>query len=319
MRPLLIVNPRSGGGRTGRLFDKMRIPIRKAIGEFTVAHTTGPRHAVDLAREAALAGCETVIVVGGDGSIHETVNGLMQARDQGASGTRLGIIGQGTGGDFRKTLGIKHRLDHYCATIAGGTTRAIDIGRFTYRANDGTTATSFFVNILSVGMSGVADRFVSETSRAFGGTLAYVSASFRALAASRVGHVRCTATLRGQTRVADHPTRLLAICNGRFFGSGMKIAPMAELDDGLFEVVDLGGAPLLPFATLSTGMYTGRHIRHPDVRHFQCDRIELDLLNRDVDDSFLLDVDGEPFGRLPITVTLEHRAIEALVPAAPHL
>jgi diacylglycerol kinase (ATP) len=317
MRPLLIVNPHAGGGKTGRLFDEMLTPIRSAIGEFDVERTELPRHAVAIARDAALAGRETVVAVGGDGSIHEVVSGLMEARDKGAAGTRLGIIGQGTGGDFRKTLGIEHRLDRYCAAIAGGTTRRLDVGRFTYTAHDGGTATAFFANILSVGIGGTIDRLVAEGSRALGGTVAYMLASLRALSESRVGRVRCTTTLRGEKRETVIATRTLAICNGRFFGSGMKVAPMAEPDDGLFEVIDLGSAPLLRFATVSTRMYNGSHLRQPDVRHFQCDRIELELLNQDVEPCFRLDVDGEPLGRLPITVTLDPGAIEVLAPPAP--
>src|SRR5207244_3327252 len=98
MKPLLIVNPRSGGGRTGSAFESMRPVVERALGEVDVAMTERPRHAVDLAREAAQAGRETVVAVGGDGSIHEIVNGLMQARELGANWTRLGILGQGTGG-----------------------------------------------------------------------------------------------------------------------------------------------------------------------------------------------------------------------------
>src|SRR4051812_35126697 len=122
-KPLLIVNPRSGGGRTGRIFEQLRLPIERAIGDVDVTFTERGRHAVDIARSAALDGRETVIAVGGDGSIHEVVNGLMEAREQGAKSTRLGIIGQGTGGDLRKTLNLEHRLDRYCAVIAQGKTR----------------------------------------------------------------------------------------------------------------------------------------------------------------------------------------------------
>jgi diacylglycerol kinase (ATP) len=314
MLPLLIVNPRSGGGRTGRLFDEMRAPIRRALGEFDVARTERPRHAVELAREAALSGRETVVAVGGDGSIHEVVTGLMQARDRGARSTRLGVIGQGTGGDFRRTLGIDHRLDRYCAAIAGGKPRAIDVGRFSYTKHDGSPADAFFINILSVGMGGLVDKLVAEASRSLGGTLAYFAASFRALVESQVGRVCCKLTLRGETREEELATRNVAICNGRYFGSGMKVAPMAELDDGVFEVVDLGGAPRLRFAAVSSGMYTGAHLRHPDVRHFRCDRIELTLMNRDIEAGFLLDVDGEPLGRLPITISVEPRALEIFTP-----
>ncbi|WP_437278381.1 diacylglycerol kinase family protein [Sorangium sp. So ce375] len=315
MRPLLIVNPRSSGGKTGKLFDEMQAPIQRLIGEVDIVRTERPRHAVDLAREAALGGRETVVAVGGDGSINEVVNGLMQARDRGATGTRLGIIGAGTGGDLCRTLKLDRRLDRYCTAIANGAARPVDVGRFSYGTHDGRQAEAFFVNVLSAGMSGLVDQIVSQTTRVLGNTLAYTMASLRGLVGSRVGRVRCVATLRGERREEEFSTRMLGICNGRFFGAGMQVAPMAKLDDGVFDVIDLGSAPHVRFAAVSTGMYTGAHIRHPDVRHFQCDRIELTLLNRDAERAFLLDVDGEPLGRLPITVTLEPKAIEVLAPA----
>jgi YegS/Rv2252/BmrU family lipid kinase len=314
MKPLLIVNPRAGGGHTGAVFDKLRGPIERALGGVDVALTERPRHAIDLARDAALAGRATIVAVGGDGSIHEVVRGLMQAREQGAHATRLGIIGQGTGGDFRRTLGIEHRLDRYCSAIAGGKTRAVDVGRFSYATEDGRTENACFINILSTGIGGLVDRYVAEGGRQLGGTLTYFVASVRGLLASAVGVLQCTLTYKGQVREEEIETRQLAICNGRFFGSGMHVAPMAEPDDGIFEIVSLGSAPRLRFALASSKMYTASHIGQPGVAHYRCEKIVLDVANRSVVDRFPLDVDGEPFGRPPLVVEVVPRAIEVLVP-----
>src|SRR5262245_19742066 len=194
MNPLLIVNPGSGGGRTGRVFEQMRGPIERALGPVEVAFTERPRHAVDIARDATIEGRETVVAVGGDGSIHEVVTGLMQARERGQSATKLGIIGQGTGGDFRRTLGLEHRLDRYCAAIAEGKTRRIDVGRFSHASADNDldgAHAAWFVNILSIGIGGLVDRYVAETSKALGGTVAYFAASLRGLIDSAVGVLSC--------------------------------------------------------------------------------------------------------------------------------
>ena len=109
MKPLLVVNPTSGGGATGRTFAAMKETIERALGPVDVAMTQHAGHGIDLAREGAVAGAPLVIAVGGDGTLHEVVNGLMQAK----AGAQLGVIAQGTGGDFRKTLGLEHRLDKY--------------------------------------------------------------------------------------------------------------------------------------------------------------------------------------------------------------
>jgi len=315
MKPLLIVNPRAGGGRTGSLFAKMQDPIERSLGGFDVTFTERGRHAVEIAKDAALAGRETVIAVGGDGSIHEVVSGLMAARVEGAKSTRLGIIGQGTGGDFRKTLGIEHRLDQYCAAIAGGKTRAVDVGRFSYLDHNEESSSSFFINILSIGMGGLVDQYVADASRALGGTVAYFAASLKGLIHSEIGVLNCTIHEGASSRQEEIHSRMLAICNGRYFGSGMFVAPMAELDDGLFEVVDLGSASRLNFAMGSSKIYTGAHLKSPETKHFRCDKITIELANQSIRDKFLLDVDGEPLGKLPLEVEVMPRALEVFAPA----
>ena len=95
----------------------------------------------------------------------------------------------------------------------------------------------------------------------------------------------------------------------------MKVAPMADVDDGVFEVVSLGDARKLRFAIeSSTRIYTGDHIGKPGILHFACDRIEVKLINEAVSDRFLLDVDGEALGKLPMTIELIPGALEVLVP-----
>ena len=316
MKPLLIVNPRAGGGRTGSLFAKMQDPIERSLGGFDVTFTERGRHAVEIAKDAALAGRETVIAVGGDGSIHEVVSGLMAARVEGAKSTRLGIIGQGTGGDFRKTLGIEHRLDQYCAAIAGGKTRAVDVGRFSYLDHNEESSSSFFINILSIGMGGLVDQYVADASRALGGTVAYFAASLKGLIHSEIGVLNCTIHEGASSRQEEIHSRMLAICNGRYFGSGMFVAPMAELDDGLFEVVDLGSASRLNFAMGSSKIYTGAHLKSPETKHFRCDKITIELVNKGIQDKYLLDVDGEPLGKLPLEVEVMPGALEVFAPAS---
>ncbi len=310
-RPLLIVNPQSGGGKTGRTFDQMRAPIERAIGDVDVATTERGRHAVEIARDAARDGRSAVIAVGGDGSVHEVANGLMTARDEGVSELpKLGVIGTGTGGDFRRTLGIDHRLDRYASAIASGKTRRVDIGRVSYTTHDGAPATAYFINILSVGLGGLVDQLVAKATRSLGGTLAYFSASVQGLLQSEIGHLTAEVSLAGEARTLQFSSRNVAICNGRYFGSGMHVAPMAKVDDGVFEVIDQGAAPKLRFAMVSSKVYKGEHINHPDTKHFRCDRIKLSLQNADVSHRFLLDVDGEPLGRLPMEIEVVPAALE---------
>jgi diacylglycerol kinase (ATP) len=301
VKPLLVVNPTSGGGATGRTFAAMKETIERALGPVDVAMTAHAGHGIALAREGAVAGAPLVIAVGGDGTLHEVVNGLMQAK----AGAQLGVIAQGTGGDFRKTLGLEHRLDKYLDALKSGRTRAVDVGKFT----GGGKTDHYFVNILSAGMGGLVDRYVADASRMLGGTAAYFGASLRALVNARLGNVMATVTKDGQTTTQPIRSFMIAICNGRYFGGGMHVAPMAEVDDGVLELVALGATSKIGFAMTSRGIYTGSHIGQAGTVHLRGQKIVLDLANEDARSVYLLDVDGEPMGSLPLTVEVVPKAL----------
>lgn len=303
-KPVLVVNPKSGGGKTGKTFGAMRGTIEKRIGECEIRETERAGHAIALAEEAASEGHPLVVAVGGDGTFNEVVNGLMKAKKKGHE-AELGLIAQGTGGDFRRSLDLEHRLDKYLDALTSGRTRRIDVGLLEH---DGGKQ-RYFVNILSAGMGGLVDQYVSESSRAMGGTAAYFFASLKALVNAKLGHVKCKVTKGGVITERTIPTMMIAICNGRFFGSGMKVAPMAEVDDGILELVAIGQTSKLGFALTSNAIYSAGHMKSDSTVHMRGEEIELSLENGDATPHFLLDLDGEPLGPLPIKVKVDPGAL----------
>ena len=308
---LLVVNPQSGGGRTGKIWDAMRPAIEGALGAVDVAFTERRGHGIDLARAGAEAGRDLIVAVGGDGTFSEVVNGMMRAGGEHRERTRVGLIAQGTGGDFRRTLGLEHRLDRYLAALASGRERKIDVGRLSYTDEAGRDAEHYFVNILSAGMGGLVDRYVADGRVGGGasGKTKYMISSIRAMATMREGHLRCQVERSGAREDKRVRSYMIAICNGRYFGSGMNVAPMAEIDDGRFEVVNMTAPSRLAFALAARKIYDGSHLRESGVSHFACDRIELALENADAQERFLLDVDGEPMGGLPVAVEVVPSAV----------
>lgn len=302
MIPLLIVNPRAGGGKHAP-FSELRPPIERRLGPIDVAFTERPGHASELAESAAREGRTLIIAVGGDGTFSDVANGVLRsARD-----TRVGIIGQGTGGDFRKTLHLEHRLDRYLDAIASGNERRIDAGKARFDGRE-----RYFVNILSAGMGGLVDEYVSKGSRLLGGTAAYFLASTKALIRTRRARLRCVVDGKSES----FPSYMIAICNGEYFGSGMHVAPMAKPDDGKLEVISMdASSPFLgklAFAAFSRKIYDGSHMRSGDVRHFQCERVTIDLEqdSEGARSTFRLDVDGEPLGGLPLEIEVVPKAIK---------
>jgi diacylglycerol kinase family enzyme len=165
------------------------------------------------------------------------------------------------------------------------------------------------VNVLSVGLGGLVDRYVSESTKAFGGKAAYFWASARALARFRRARVRCAVTLGDARHERALSTFMLAICNGGFFGGGMHVAPMACPDDGRFEVVSIDAPNKVAFAMTSRAIYSGGHLAGRGTQHFACSSLSMDLEGDAERGTFLLDVDGEPLGGLPIEVDLVTRAL----------
>jgi YegS/Rv2252/BmrU family lipid kinase len=305
MVPLVIANPRCAGGRAGRTIEAVRGVIERRLGRVDLVLTERCGHAIALAANAVRDGRSLVIAVGGDGTLHEVANGVL---DMGG-GAAVGYVGQGTGGDFRRTLGLDHRLDVYVEAIAQGGERSIDVGRVRYRCHEGPVRSRWFINVLSAGLGGLVDRHVMATTKAFGGKAAYFLATLRALAEGKRGRLRCASSLVGVQAQRDLDAYMLAICNGKYFGAGMLVAPMAEPDDARFEVVSMDAPSRVAFAGFSRQVYGGRHIGLPGVSHFACDRLTLDLLNDSARSAFLLDVDGEPLGGLPIEVEVVPKAL----------
>ncbi len=308
MRPLVVVNPQAGGGRAGRAFGELKPIIERALGPIDVAFTERTTHAIDLARDAANGGRALIIALGGDGTLHEVSNGVL---DSGSPTTAIGFIGQGTGGDFRRSLGIEHRLDHYLAAIKGGRERRIDAAKATFHHD--TRATSrWFVNILSAGLGGLVDRYVARANRGLGSTFAYASAALRALSESQPAGIDCTIH-RGESREERRvDAYVVAVCNGHSFGSGMRIAPMAEPDDGRLEVIVMTASSKLGLAAQGAKLYKGAHLGEPGVTHFSCDALDLKLApgaDRDASREVLLDIDGEPLGALPARIAIARGAL----------
>jgi diacylglycerol kinase (ATP) len=302
MKPVLIVNPASSGGNTGRVWKDLQSVIERGLGACEVVMTKHQGHGRHLATDAAASGAELVVAVGGDGTISEVVDGVLSA----GKDTEVGIVGQGTGGDFRKSLGIEHRLSAYVEHLKKPA-RKVDVGHVSFRDAEGNAGSRHFINVVSCGMGGLVDQYVQTASKTLGGTVAYYGASVRALMNIERGRLRCTTLLDGKEEVRELETYVLAVCNGQYFGSGMHIAPMANVSSGAFEVIALESKSKLDFALNSSAIYSGKHMK--TATHFRAQTLTVELLNERAADSFLIDLDGEPVGKLSMTVTMKPGAV----------
>lgn len=301
---LLVANPRAGAGSVERRLPELRRSLEAAGARFDVALTQGPRDATRLVREALREGTKGIAVVGGDGTLSEAVNGFFD--DEGESiapDAWIGPLPCGTGGDFRRTLGISRRTEPMVTRMLWARPRRVDVGRMTFVADDGSPDHRMFINIASFGLSGVVDRVVNDGPKWVGGTPAFLLGTVRAMARYENQRVRLTLDDKAPREVS---ILNCAIANGRYFGGGMQIAPRAEIDDGLFDVVTLELSRRE--ALLSTAdVYRGTHLENDNVSFDRATRVHAEPV--DPKERVLLDIDGEAPGALPATFEIRPRAL----------
>ena len=305
--PLLIVNPVSGRKRDTSCLAELLATAESILGDTVVRYTLRPGHARELAAEGVRDGYPLVVSVGGDGTFSEVVDGILAALDDNGGadtggGPAVGLVDAGTGGDFRRSLGLDPGYRGCLQAIALGRERMVDVGRASFVGRDGAPVQRYFTNVLSAGLGGLVDHYVSSAPSFLGGKAAYYFASLRAVSVGRQQEVCASVTWGDETREQVIPAYLIAICNGRWFGGGMDIAPMALPDDGRLEVLTITERNRVQLAAKIRKVYTGDHLDEPTVHHFPCRRIELRIKEESAERRFLLDVDGEYLGSLPLTV-----------------
>jgi diacylglycerol kinase (ATP) len=304
------VNPASGGGRTGRHFERIARAVRASHGDFHAVFTTRPGEASGIAREAARGGERMVVAVGGDGTASEVVDGLAGAGPVVEPEVLFGCIPHGTGGDLRRSLGWPASPEEAARALAVGVTVTCDLGMVSFTAHDGSTQERHFVNVSSFGVSGCVVRELRRSSRLLGGKVTYTLASAKALLGYRDQPVRWRAD--GGAWVEDRITAM-AVCNGRYFGAGMMVAPAARMDDGLLDLTIWKGLGFADFLTKRRMLYDGSHVKLPNTRCLRIRSLEAEPLEGA---EVLLDVDGEQPGRLPARWTVVPAALRVRVPLA---
>jgi YegS/Rv2252/BmrU family lipid kinase len=289
-RTLVIVNPSSRNGATGRRWRAHETRLRDALGPLEIEHTRAPRDAERLAREAVRAGVERVLVAGGDGTLSEVATGLLAADL--ARYVTLGVLPLGTGGDFVRSLGIPRGLEPALECICAGKTRSVDAGRVEFVGADGAQRTSYFVNVSSLGISGLIDELVNRTTKRFGGTVSFLVGTVRAIFQYR--SARVAIRVDGEL-VHEAPLVLATGANGRYFGGGMQVAPQARIDDGLLDVVIIRELSVPRLLAKLPKIYAGTHLSDPAAALHRGRVIEA------VAEPGLvkIELDGEPLGTLP--------------------
>ena len=310
--PLVIVNPKSASGSTSENWAGIASDLRTHFGPFNVAFTKAQGHAIDLARNAADAGRTFIIACGGDGTINEVANGLLQS----GKDSELGVLPSGTGGDFRRSLEMPDDPREAAATLKSGKTRTIDAGRVTFQDFDGKTVSRYFLNISSFGLAASIIQRVKTSS-----SLDWVPldtlrgrASF---ALSTLQEVVGLETTKVRVKIDDGdetPLTTVNFCvaNARYFGGGMMMAPEAKLSDGYLDIINIGDMKTAKIILNVYSLYRGTHLSLPEVKDTLAKRVEAKPFKENED--IRIEVDGELLGKLPAIYELLPNALKLRVP-----
>jgi diacylglycerol kinase (ATP) len=298
---VFLVNPASANGSTGRRWPELARRAAAAGLEGATLFSERQGHLAELAREAALDGAELLVVVGGDGSVNEVVNGLAGLGRQPA----VAVVPRGTGWDFSRTFGIPRKIDDAVQIALQGDVRTIDLGRASYRAWDGSDATAWFANVASAGMSGAIAKRANETTKALGGKASYLWATFAVFSGWEATEIEVA--VDGERRAG--PMFDVVIANGRFFGGGLEICPEAEPDDGLFDVLTIGDVTKRDLVQTMPKMYRGTHLPHPKAELLRGSSVTVTS-----ETPLPIELDGEQPGTTPVTFEVTAGALRLRVP-----
>ncbi|MTV26920.1 YegS/Rv2252/BmrU family lipid kinase [Nitriliruptoraceae bacterium ZYF776] len=291
--PLLIANPRAGTGRD-TVVRTLSAELHARGVVHDVSETTRAGEATRLAREAVEAGRRFVVAVGGDGTVHEVVNGLVDAETGRARADDLvlGIVAGGTGCDLARTFGFDRRPEIAVQHLLTDTTSPFDLGRVRLTGRDGRPVVRVFANVAEAGYGGVVTDLANRLPKRLG-TARYGVAILGAVARFRLVE---TGVRLDHTELRE-PLSNVVVANGQFFGGGLNVAPRALPWDGRFNVQVWHGKPV---DVLRAGpeLRTGGHTKRDDVREWQSATVEVD------GPPLVVEADGEVLGRSPATFDL---------------
>jgi diacylglycerol kinase (ATP) len=312
--PLVIVNPTSARGATQGSWPAMASDLRTHFGPFACVFTKQAGDGRRLAAEGALAGHGLIIACGGDGTISEVANGILES----GAAAELGIVPSGTGGDFRRTLKLPTKTSAAARALRAGRTRRIDVGRVHYLNHEGEPETRYFLGVASFGLSPAIIERVKESGGGWlqsptlgrmGGQLSFANAMLRTTLDTPAAVVHAQIDEQPERRLT---VTNLCVANARYFGGGMKIAPEATLDDNRFDIISIGDMGALEIILNAPRLYLGKHLGLPQVRHERARRVVARPARADKE--VAIEIDGELPGRLPATFEILPAALKLRCP-----
>jgi diacylglycerol kinase (ATP) len=289
----VVRNPKSGRGRNMQLWGEVEARLRLRFPEFLVVETYASGSARPQAADLAREGCTVVVAAGGDGTVRDVMEGVLGTE------AALAVLPLGTGNDFSRSLGFGTSVDAAVAAVEVGQRKRIDVGEWTRGDEKG-----HFVNVAGCGFDAVMAERVNQGVKHLRGKLAYVVAILEKLPSFKA----CNLKLKADGETLQTRAMLCAFANAKSYGGGMMFAPMAEMTDGVLDLVLVEELSLAQFLWTFPRVYSGKHMSHPKVKHRPFRTLEIES-----DPPVLFLMDGEVLAPGPLRIEVLPSALDVIV------
>ena len=266
--------------------------------------TTSKENAINLVKNAFDNNSDYLITVGGDGTLNEVINGYMKYFYPAKKKIILGLLPAGTGNDFAKTIKADKSIEGLVSKIENNKTILSDVGEIQYTSLNKSIDNRFFINITDIGIGGIVVKKLSESGRALGPDLTYIMA----IVQSFISYKPVTITLNADSFQWKGNAMSVCLANGKYFGSGMCIAPQADITDGKMQLVILGKISMLDYLLNLSKIKNGEIIINPEVHYASITNCTIDAEQY----SCPIDMDGEFIGYAPLSLKIHEKAVAFL-------
>jgi diacylglycerol kinase (ATP) len=280
-------------------------PAVCAVADAEVFETRSRNDAWSLASKAVERQTDLILAAGGDGTIYQVLNGILQGREKHRDLPAMGVLPVGTGNDFAKALKMPSDAAATARVVKNFVCKPFDIGKVQYTTEQGSNSTRYFINVADIGMGPQVVEKVMKSGRPFGVGMAY----YKSILSTFFTYTPMTIRAKAPAWEWESKMRTFAVANGQYYGDGLCIAPDAKPDDGMFEVFACADVSILDFILHSIPLKMGKRINHPKVSYLRTTSVELTSQA-----PCAVEADGEAIGWLPARIEMAPFKLNFLVP-----
>lgn len=301
MKFVFIVNNKNN--RLAKVLPGIEVYCKQVFqGRVQFLYTERKKHAIELALQATENGCDYLVAVGGDGTLHELINGVMQSNLPAGEYPAIGLLPYGSANDFARTAHISNSIEELVEQIQSNTSQRIALGKIVF---PGTGETRYFINIAGIGLGPEVVQKLEQSTSVLGPRFNYFRHIIKGFLSYKKKEVQCSSdTWQWKGKLLQ-----MAVANGRYFGNAICIAPDARLTDGQFQVAIFGDLSIWDYLKNLGKLKKGVKIKHPEVSYFKTQELHLESK-----DPCGIEADGEYVGLAPATLTVLPDAIRFLMP-----